>query len=246
MRSMTSREADHERANYFLHTGNLPEETMVHPALGSVLAREGQGKNGVEAVNLIREHTPDLVFLDVQMPGLDGFGVIKKLLDKKTSLPQFVFATAFDQYAVKAFEVNAVDYLLKPVGRERFEAALSRAKERVTDSKLVPTELAASAREPQQFLERIVIRDGTRVTRSAARPVAGLPPARLVAAGADQLFVVVGGWRPAPLSRSPRRRSGRPTPPARTTEPRSWSRFAALGRASRSSKTSRSSSSFSR
>ena len=68
-----------------------------------------QGKNGVEAVNLIREHNPDLVFLDVQMPGLDGFGVIKKLLDKRVPLPTIVFATAFDQYAVKAFEVNAVD-----------------------------------------------------------------------------------------------------------------------------------------
>src|SRR3954470_23476475 len=66
-----------------------------------------QGKNGVEAVNLIREHAPDLVFLDVQMPGLDGFGVIKKLLDKKSAMPQFIFATAFDQYAVRAFEVNA-------------------------------------------------------------------------------------------------------------------------------------------
>src|SRR6201988_4395201 len=69
-----------------------------------------QGKNGVEAVNLIREHSPDIVFLDVQMPGLDGFGVIKKLLDKKVAMPQFIFATAFDQYAVKAFEVNAIDY----------------------------------------------------------------------------------------------------------------------------------------
>src|SRR5260370_25541649 len=73
-----------------------------------------QGKNGLEAVSLIKEHNPDLVFIDVQMPGLDGFGVIKKLLDKKVPLPKIVFATAFDQYAVKAFEVNAVDYLLKP------------------------------------------------------------------------------------------------------------------------------------
>jgi len=70
-----------------------------------------QGKNGLEAIQLIREHNPDLVFLDVQMPGLDGFGVIKKLIDKKVTLPKIVFATAFDQYAVKAFEVNAVDYL---------------------------------------------------------------------------------------------------------------------------------------
>src|SRR5213079_676824 len=87
-----------------------------------------QGKNGVEAVNLIREHNPDLVFLDVQMPGLDGFGVIKKLLDKKIPLPKIVFATAFDQYAVKAFEVNAVDYLLKPFDKKRVAQSVHKAK----------------------------------------------------------------------------------------------------------------------
>jgi two-component system response regulator LytT len=87
-----------------------------------------QGKNGVEAVNLIREHNPDLLFLDVQMPGLDGFGVIKKLLDKKIHLPKIVFATAFDQYAVKAFEVNAVDYLLKPFDRKRVAQSIQKAR----------------------------------------------------------------------------------------------------------------------
>ncbi len=87
-----------------------------------------QGKNGVEAVNLIREHNPDLVFLDVQMPGLDGFGVIKKLLDRKVPLPKIVFATAFDQYAVKAFEVNAVDYLLKPFDKKRVAQSVRKAR----------------------------------------------------------------------------------------------------------------------
>jgi two-component system LytT family response regulator/two-component system response regulator LytT len=87
-----------------------------------------QGKNGVEAVNLIREHNPDLVFLDVQMPGLDGFGVIKKLLDRKVPLPKIVFSTAFDQYAVKAFEVNAVDYLLKPFDKKRVAQSVRRAR----------------------------------------------------------------------------------------------------------------------
>jgi two-component system response regulator LytT len=89
-----------------------------------------QGKNGVEAVNLIKEHAPDLVFLDVQMPGLDGFGVIKKLIEKKVSMPQVIFATAFDQYAVKAFEVNAVDYLLKPFDKKRVAQAVEKAKAR--------------------------------------------------------------------------------------------------------------------
>src|SRR5208337_2021038 len=76
-----------------------------------------------------KELSPDLVFLDVQMPGLDGFGVIKKLLDKKVTLPQIVFATAFDQYAVKAFEVNAVDYLLKPFDKKRVARAVERARQ---------------------------------------------------------------------------------------------------------------------
>src|SRR5271157_4606725 len=87
-----------------------------------------QGKNGVEAVNLVKELSPDIVFLDVQMPGLDGFGAIKKLLDKKVPLPQIVFATAYDQYAVKAFEVNAVDYLLKPFDKKRVAQSIQKAR----------------------------------------------------------------------------------------------------------------------
>jgi two-component system response regulator LytT len=98
----------------------LKEDSDVHVV--------GQGKNGLEAVQLIKEHNPDLVFLDVQMPGLDGFGVIKKLLDKKVPLPKIVFATAFDQYAVKAFEVNAVDYLLKPFDKKRVAQSIQKAR----------------------------------------------------------------------------------------------------------------------
>lgn len=94
----------------------------------------GQGKNGIEAVSLIRELTPQLVFLDVQMPGLDGFGVIKKLLEKKARLPYFVFATAYDNYAVQAFEVNALDYLLKPVARARLEKAITKVRQGVEAS----------------------------------------------------------------------------------------------------------------
>jgi two-component system response regulator LytT len=91
-----------------------------------------QGTNGIEAVELIRSHKPDVVFLDVQMPGLDGFGVIKKLLDRDTVMPQVVFATAFDQYAVRAFEVNAVDYLLKPFDRKRVAQTIAKAEARVS------------------------------------------------------------------------------------------------------------------
>jgi DNA-binding LytR/AlgR family response regulator len=94
----------------------------------------GHGKNGVEAVSLIKENSPDLVFLDVQMPGLDGFGVIKKLLEKKIPLPKIVFATAFDQYAVKAFEVSALDYLLKPFEKKRVIQAVEKARKGQTSA----------------------------------------------------------------------------------------------------------------
>jgi two-component system response regulator LytT len=90
-----------------------------------------QGKNGLEALALIKEHDPDLVFLDVQMPGLDGFGVIKKLFERKQRVPQIVFATAFDNYAIQAFDVNAVDYVLKPFDKTRIAKALQRAKKMV-------------------------------------------------------------------------------------------------------------------
>jgi two-component system LytT family response regulator/two-component system response regulator LytT len=88
----------------------------------------GQAKNGLEAVTFIKEKSPDLVFLDVQMPGLDGFGVLKKLVERKIRLPQIVFATAYEHYAVQAFEVSAVDYLLKPVDKTRLAKAIARAR----------------------------------------------------------------------------------------------------------------------
>ena len=97
----------------------------------SVLAH---GTNGIEAVDLIRTHKPDVIFLDVRMPGLDGFAVLKKVLalERRMKMPQIVFATAFDQYAVKAFEVNAVDYLLKPFDSKRVQRTLEKVRERVS------------------------------------------------------------------------------------------------------------------
>ena len=105
-----------------------------------------QGKNGLEAINLVREHNPDLLFLDVQMPGLVGFGVIKKLLDRKVPLPKIVFATAFDQYAVKAFEVNAVDYILKPFDKKRVAQSIEKAR----------TKLDAGGEEKLETLVRML------------------------------------------------------------------------------------------
>jgi len=89
------------------------------------------GNNGIEAVDLIGRFEPDVAFLDVQMPGLDGFGVLKKLIEQKEHIPQIIFATAYDRYAVRAFEVNAVDYLLKPFDRSRVGQTLNKARARL-------------------------------------------------------------------------------------------------------------------
>ncbi|HVO99832.1 MAG TPA: LytTR family DNA-binding domain-containing protein [Bryobacteraceae bacterium] len=97
--------------------------------------------NGLEAVQLIEDLEPDLVFLDVQMPGLDGMGVIRKLKEQGVPLPYFVMATAYDQYAVEAFKWEALDYLLKPVEKERLAQAIERARKGVADrQKTAPAE----------------------------------------------------------------------------------------------------------
>ncbi|HEY1160748.1 MAG TPA: response regulator, partial [Terracidiphilus sp.] len=125
----------------------IDDEQLARDELSYLLDQVGgvdvvaQGTNGIEAVDLIEEHHPDLVFLDVQMPGLDGFAVIQRLMERnrqRTSagkdaekLPQIVFATAYDQYAVRAFDVNAVDYLLKPFDRTRVQQAVDRVRSRI-------------------------------------------------------------------------------------------------------------------
>jgi two-component system, LytTR family, response regulator len=115
--------------------------------------------NGFEAVKAIADRKPDLVFLDVQMPKLDGFEVLE-LIGRDVAV---IFVTAYDQYAMKAFDAHAVDYLLKPFSQERFEKALERARQRLGERTPVAEELAAAARPPQQHLQRIVVKDGARV-----------------------------------------------------------------------------------
>ncbi len=88
----------------------------------------GTAGNGLEAVDLIEENAPDIVFMDVQMPGLDGLDAVRTLMEKGADLPHFIFATAHDQYAVDAFEVNAVDYLLKPIDKKRLAVSIERAR----------------------------------------------------------------------------------------------------------------------
>jgi two-component system, LytTR family, response regulator LytT len=110
----------------------------------------GQAGNGIEAIAAVDRFVPDLVFLDVQMPGLDGFEVARRLLERGDDAPEFIFVTAFDQHAIAAFEVNAVDYLLKPVDGTRLEQALHRARKRLG------TERTAAAGPLNDQLERIV------------------------------------------------------------------------------------------
>ena len=107
--------------------------------------------NGIEALKLIQDLEPDLVFLDVQMPGLDGMGVIRKLRELDIPLPYFVMATAYDQYAVEAFRWEALDYVLKPVDKERLTVAVDRARKAVSDrNKAAPPEPAS----PKPALQR--------------------------------------------------------------------------------------------
>ncbi|OZC02702.1 LytR/AlgR family response regulator transcription factor [Rubricoccus marinus] len=138
------------------YLGDFPEVEIV-----------AEAANGIEAEASVREHAPDLLFLDVQMPGRTGFEVMDALrLAPPASMPRVIFSTAFDQYAVRAFEVAAVDYLLKPYSRARFSEAVRRALD-ASASGAIPglDDLAAllDARQRPTYAERLLVRDGVRV-----------------------------------------------------------------------------------
>src|SRR5687767_8889532 len=106
----------------------LAREELTHLLAGMAAVEViGEASNGVEALELIERERPQLVFLDIRMPGLDGFQLVRQL-SRRQIAAQIVFVTAYDQYAIKAFEVSATDYLLKPVERKRLEAAIEKAK----------------------------------------------------------------------------------------------------------------------
>jgi two-component system LytT family response regulator len=152
----------------------VDDEELARKLLREMLASHaeidiaGECANGMEAVKAAAEHKPDLLFLDVQMPKLTGFDVLELIEREGVAV---IFVTAYDQYAMKAFEVHAVDYLLKPFSRERFEAALERAKNQRPHKQVDATELTAAARPAGQYAERLVVKDGTKV---ALIPVAKL------------------------------------------------------------------------
>jgi len=153
----------------------VDDERPARDLLREYLGRDGavevvaECANGFEAVKTIGEIDPDVVFLDVQMPKLDGFEVLE-LIDAG---PDVVFVTAYDEYALKAFEVHAVDYLLKPFAPERLAEALALLRARRAPDALgvsaraeapsVAGRLAAAARRPGQFVERLLVKDGANV-----------------------------------------------------------------------------------
>ena len=145
----------------------VDDEDLARQILREYLSQEedveivAECANGFDAVKAIAEWKPDLAFLDVQMPKLDGFEVLE-LVDTELAV---VFVTAYDQYAMKAFEAAAVDYLLKPFDENRLRTALEKARRRLGERTPRPqtAELKQAARAPGQWPERIVVKDGTRV-----------------------------------------------------------------------------------
>lgn len=139
--------------------------------------------DGFEAVRAVNDLKPDLLFLDVQMPKLDGFEVLE-LIGKEVEV---LFVTAYDEYALRAFDVNAVDYLLKPFSAERFAEALGRARERLRRPAASPAADIAIRRDPAAKLDRILIRNGPKVLVIAVGQI------DYVKAEDDYVGIVVGG-----------------------------------------------------
>src|SRR3984885_1993326 len=132
-----------ERATATLSTIVVDDEQLACDELSYLLKDFPEvdviatGSNGLEAMELIRKMEPDLVFLDVNMPGLDGMGVVRQLREKGVELPHVIFVTAYDQYAVEAFRLEALDYLLKPIDKVRLAESVERAR-RAMQERQVP------------------------------------------------------------------------------------------------------------
>src|SRR5438034_5142651 len=145
----------------------VDDEQLARDELGYLLGQVGgvevigQAGNGVEALTTIDRLHPDVVFLDVQMPGLTGFEVARQLLDRRAA-SHIVFVTAFDQHAIEAFEVNAVDYLLKPVDPARLEVAVDRARRRISSDRPVEPSSNLSSAELEKIIQAVAERQSRR------------------------------------------------------------------------------------
>jgi two-component system LytT family response regulator/two-component system response regulator LytT len=145
----------------------VDDEQLARDEMGYLLAQIGgvevigQAGNGLEALTTIDRLQPDVVFLDVQMPGLSGFEVARRLVGNQ-ALSQIVFVTAYDQHAIEAFEVNAVDYLLKPVDQARLEVAVERARRRVAADRSIESGSNVSSADLEKIIEAVAERQSRR------------------------------------------------------------------------------------
>src|SRR5580765_3651574 len=145
----------------------VDDEQLARDELGYLLGQIGgvevlgQAGNGIEALSAIERLRPDVVFLDVQMPGLTGFEVARRMLDSRAA-SQIVFVTAYDQHAIEAFEVNAVDYLLKPVDQGRLEVAVDRARRRVASDRPVGPGANMNSADLEKIIQAVAERQSRR------------------------------------------------------------------------------------
>jgi two-component system LytT family response regulator len=123
----------------------------------------GEGANGPETVDLIQLTSPDLILLDVQMAGMDGFDIVAHLHQQSVEMPRIIFTTAYDQYALRAFEIRAVDYLLKPFTRERLRDALQRVREQLEQTERARSKPAAATHNAKSYTNRLVFRSKGRI-----------------------------------------------------------------------------------
>lgn len=156
-----------ERATATLSTVIVDDEQLACDEL-TYLLRDfpevelvATGHNGLEAVHLIQKNQPDLVFLDVHMPGQDGMDVVRQLRDSGAELPHFIFVTAYEQYAVEAFRLEAMDYLLKPVDKTRLAETIDRARRSVHEKKAAP-EARTNVAPPAPHRTKLLIRNANR------------------------------------------------------------------------------------
>ena len=146
----------------------VDDEQLARDELGFLLTQIGgvdiigQAGNGMEALETIARFEPDLVFLDVQMPGLTGFEVARRLLADARRLPAVIFVTAYDEHAIEAFEVNAVDYLLKPVDPLRLEQAVERARRRATSDKQIGNDASVTTDQLEKIVQLVAERQSRR------------------------------------------------------------------------------------
>lgn len=126
----------------------------------------GQAKNGLEAVELVKKHKPHLMFLDIQMPGLDGLQTIDRLIAKRIQLPKVIFVTAYDHYALKAFDLNAVDYILKPIDKNRLDKAINKAKQQINNTAFMEDQFKSLLNlvqgQPEQRF-KLLVKSGNRM-----------------------------------------------------------------------------------